>query len=167
MASQITYDDKVSMKTSSLPEENKCTAGNLNEIKSVVNANATELEEVNTQVSQIIESGSNANGNYVKYADGTMICYKTEIVTTALNKAWGSLYQAQDDVILLGNYAQTFLDVPHIQATVNNKQNGSGAIIARIADSTTTSFGGIVLLRPVSTQSVNYNIDLMAIGKWK
>lgn len=25
----------------------------------------------------IVESGSNANGNYIKYADGTMVCYKS------------------------------------------------------------------------------------------
>lgn len=54
MASQITYDDKVSMKTSSLPEENKCTAGNLNEIKSVVNQNAGELDNTTTKLNELV-----------------------------------------------------------------------------------------------------------------
>ena len=50
MASQITYDDKVSLKTSPLPNTNKCTAEDLNEIKTVVNANAIELDNMGTEI---------------------------------------------------------------------------------------------------------------------
>lgn len=32
----------------------------------------------------IVESGSNANGEYVKYADGTMMCYKGDFTPTDL-----------------------------------------------------------------------------------
>lgn len=40
---KITYDDKVNLKTSSLPRQNKATADDFNEIKEVVNHNASEL----------------------------------------------------------------------------------------------------------------------------
>lgn len=44
MSERITYDDKVSLTTSQLPRVNKCTDTDLNEIKSVVNSHADELE---------------------------------------------------------------------------------------------------------------------------
>lgn len=58
--------------------------------------------------SEIIESGSNSNGDYIKYSDGHMECYKT-ITVTGINitNKWGSLYENGSE-ILLGNFAQTF-----------------------------------------------------------
>lgn len=32
------------------------------------------IKALNTIVAEIVESGSNANGSWVKYSDGTMIC---------------------------------------------------------------------------------------------
>ena len=53
--------------------------------------------------SSIIERGSNNNGEYVKYADGTLICTYTATVTNqAIATAYGSLF--------LGTRAWTF---PH------------------------------------------------------
>lgn len=40
----------------------------------------------------IIERGSNANGEYVKVADGTLICSATVDFATELNTPWGALY---------------------------------------------------------------------------
>ena len=39
--------------------------------------NQSILGEGNINDSAIVESGSNANGDYIKYSDGRMICYKT------------------------------------------------------------------------------------------
>lgn len=66
MAEKITYDDKVSLTTSPLPRANKCTAEDLNEIKTVVNANADLAEKVNTIVVTITDTNLN---NYIE--DGT------------------------------------------------------------------------------------------------
>lgn len=68
MSSQITYDDKVSLQTSPLPNANKCTADDLNEIKTVVNENATELDAVNTVLSNII-----GEVQYPTYTNGSDI----------------------------------------------------------------------------------------------
>lgn len=46
MADKITFDDKVSLTTNSLPRANKCTDDDLNEIKEVVNNNADELNYI-------------------------------------------------------------------------------------------------------------------------
>lgn len=47
---KITFDDKIKFQDSPLPEVNKFTDGNINQIKSVVNNNADELEALEQQV---------------------------------------------------------------------------------------------------------------------
>lgn len=56
---QITYDDKVSLTTSPLPRANKATAEDFNEIKRVVNANAstTIITTANTNLNDYTENG--------------------------------------------------------------------------------------------------------------
>lgn len=55
MSSKITYDDKVSLTTSPLPRVNKCTADDLNEIKTVVNSNADEINSNSSNIDEIDE----------------------------------------------------------------------------------------------------------------
>ena len=48
-------------------------------------------KEGNKYYSGIVESGSNNNGNYIKFADGTMICYLNIRVTDqAINNQYGT-----------------------------------------------------------------------------
>lgn len=56
MSQRITYDDKVSLTTSSLPRANKCTAEDLNQIKSVVNQNATDNDNQHTTIENSINT---------------------------------------------------------------------------------------------------------------
>ena len=48
----------------------------------------------------IVESGSNANGSYAKFADGTMICYGTKTTNTAIATGWGSLFINSGDITI-------------------------------------------------------------------
>lgn len=36
------------------------------------------IKNLSEKVVGIVESGSNANGKWVKYSDGTMICYRSQ-----------------------------------------------------------------------------------------
>lgn len=85
MADKITFDDKVSLTTSALPRANKCTAEDINEIKTVVNSNADILDETNETIQTVdnkiyaeLAQGTNidtlkANGKYGIYnATGTL-----------------------------------------------------------------------------------------------
>lgn len=56
MSSRITYDDKISLTTSPLPRANKCTAEDMNEIKSVVNQNATDNDNQHTAIETSINN---------------------------------------------------------------------------------------------------------------
>lgn len=110
----------------------------------------------------LIEEGSNSNGNYIKYANGTMICWTKQTITTAITTAWGVLYESSG--IDLGTMPATFISTPSITATINSQR---AAFIESVYNSSTTSWGRTYLVRPMSTSSNSYDITLMAIGKWK
>lgn len=42
--------------------------------KGIVHKSGTQMIPLNTYLNGIIENGSNSNGSYIKFADGTMIC---------------------------------------------------------------------------------------------
>ena len=95
----------------------------------------------------IAESGSNANGRYIKYADGTMICTKTVTHTGAMSTAWGNLYESSS--VNLGSFAQEFVEIPNISVT-------------------TTSAGITNFLRPNSdADSKTRNVSVIAVGRWQ
>lgn len=108
----------------------------------------------------IIESGSNANGNYIKYADGTMICTKKVSFNNTFSTGWGSLYTS--DSIDLGNWASEFSSVPIINASIMSSYS---AFIQSIDNYTATKVGTTFLARPVSTNAQG-NISIIGIGKW-
>lgn len=65
-AQRISYSDKVAINTNSnVADINKCNASDLNEIKSVVNTNATALENVETEAydKNVMTIGLSANTN--------------------------------------------------------------------------------------------------------
>lgn len=112
--------------------------------------------------SGIIESGSNSNGNYIKYADGTMECYKSMTVTTSLETKWGNLYESPK--IELGSFPVTFSGKPTITVT---KTTGRGCFIQLIEGTTTSSIGYIYLGSADTFSSKSIGFDIRAIGKWK
>lgn len=73
---KITYDDKVSLTTSALPRANKCTDDDLNEIKTVVNANADLLNVVMPIGTIVTFAGNTAPTNWL-ICDGSAISRTT------------------------------------------------------------------------------------------
>jgi hypothetical protein len=53
----------------------------------------TVTESAGVPTGAIIERGSNANGEYVKYADGTMICTLSVSSSSALTTAMGNVFR--------------------------------------------------------------------------
>lgn len=120
-----------------------------------------------TYINSIVESGSNANGNWVKYIDGTMICYMEATGSVNINTAWGSVYYK--DITTEYTFPQTFISVPSVQLTVSPTSTtafwqGYGDEVPTI---TTTSYKNFALIRPTSTTGVGYKVKIFAIGKWK
>ena len=179
---KITYTDKVALNVNSdIADINKVNASDLNEIKEVVNTNDDNttnisnaignLSDLTTPVvsslvgaiNSVVESGSNANGDYIKYSDGTMICTKkVSFVGLQFTIAWGNVYETPP--VELGDYAQEFVDIPLMFITA-----ATSSAVAEGVDNTKTGFGKVTFYRPIRTDYADYryNFYLMAIGKWK
>lgn len=118
--------------------------------------------DYDTAWSTIIESGSNDNGSWIKYSDGTMICYKsTGWIDMNITTSWGSLYEGN---ISVGNFPAVFIETPTISVT----PFGSGMLIEQGGiDASKISWGNITCVKPNSVENVKARFHLIAIGKWK
>ena len=128
--------------------------------------NATNLNQLQTNIenaiNSVVESGSNNNGSWIKYSDGTMICWRQETVTDqAINKEYGSLYQ--------GTRQYTF-PVPFV-GNVNAKctifQYGTSASwgTAYSISNTQVALRGFDAFSRAAGEKCT--IGYIAIGKWK
>lgn len=116
---------------------------------------------MNNQFATIIESGSNDNGSYIKYSDGTMICYHT-ILPDILNTEYH--YQAKS-----WTYPVSFKEFPQLSATAHNW--GTYAYIVKTY-SNRIERGNIMqqVINPLTNAFVDTSateITVFAIGKWK
>jgi|SRR5690625_688374 len=107
------------------------------------NADFTAMPEVGG--SPIVESGSNANGSWTKWADGTMICFK-RLVTTV------------DPSPFAITFPQSFADAPMGFA---QRRTASPLTLIAIASNETTSGMGIYF--DGNPGPCNW----YAIGRWK
>lgn len=110
----------------------------------------------------IVESGSNDNGSYIKFSDGTMICRNKKTFNRAANVAYGALFKTEG--IDFPNFPVAFKDVPDISF---NCIGVNTALLANWNASTKEKIGPLIGIRPVSTNAQDYIISYIAIGKWK
>ena len=188
---KITYENKVALNVNSdIADVNKCNATDLNEIKNVVNenddntttntndianntANIGTLSNLNTTnknnlVSAIneivVESGTNANGSWLKYANGIMICIKkVKFTQVVINTEWGSVYETAN-TISFGDYAQEFIEIPNVSITLFT---GSTCFCETFSGRTKKSIGSTWLWKPAAEAGGNMTFDIIAIGRWK
>ena len=120
--------------------------------------NAPSVHAVNEAIGKIIESGD----GYIKYSDGTMICYDTSDITAQITNPWGSGYYG--NVKINPTFAKTFISPPTISANVRTANNL--AIVAGISTST-IKITTIFLITFASQSSYTGKLDWVAIGKWK
>lgn len=161
---QITYADKTAINVNpDVAATNKISDADMNEIKTVVNTNDTNVGDLSNlttpvassivgAINSIVESGSNANGDYIKYADGTMIC-------------WGA---KQTGTI---TFAETFISTPKMIVSVNNAQNNfmhvaQGSASSGSAGALVATYQSIGSTNAWAIDNSVY-INYIAIGKWK
>ena len=121
----------------------------------------------------LFERGSNANGNYLRFADGTQICSrKVQVSGLSINTSMGSLYRAN-----VGDFAfpAVFSVVDAVGVTLMGSQNASirntaGVLKTRQGSSVSDAdWTGITLWSSASitgTASETTNLSLFAIGRW-
>ncbi len=103
----------------------------------------------------IIERGSNANGDYVRFADGTQICTSPQWVLDT-NVPSGSLFRSAEQIWV---FPAAFSAVPMVHATNMNNTEIWGA--AR--SSSTTGAAGRLW---AATSFTGRSLRMSAIGRW-
>jgi hypothetical protein len=111
-----------------------------------------------------LDYGSNANGNYIRYKDGTMICRNRKTVSTTINTAYGSFYITPFQPGQ--TFAKAFLTgtIPAVSFAVESTTNVF-SLAGTKATNTTTN--GIYVASIASSESVDFDWGYIAVGKWK
>ena len=136
------------------------------ETSSIVRKQGSQITPLDTYLDTIVESGSNSNGEYTKYSDGTMICTKRVIKQNVkLTNSWYSLFNNENDTSIdLGSYAATFIEEPVVNITY---MGGNGCWLIN-NNGHSASSPGKVQLCTVSSRTIGTCIlDITAKGRWK
>jgi hypothetical protein len=115
-----------------------------------------------------IEWGSNANGQYAKYPDGTLICWKQILVgSLAITTSDGGHYRS--GYVQLGATPYNFHWNPVVLRTLVQGQGtyvmwpinqpGSGV--------TTANFGQLIMGAFASVTATNVYFNVIALGRWR
>lgn len=109
----------------------------------------------------IIERGRNANGEYVRWADGTQICTKTVLFSTAIAYAYGSMFLSP--VITAGAWPSAFVAAPR---ELQRVETGFGSWTVHAGPPSTTNAAPFQLVRAIPEAPVAYGLGIVAIGRW-
>ena len=118
------------------------------------------IKSLNKKIAGIIESGSNDNGNYIKFTDGTMIQYVyTKVTDQAIDTPYGSLFVGTR----IWTFPIPFIEMPIVSCS--KFQWGSGASWGNIrgADKTSATLRGTDAFSRAS--GTNTIISAIAIRK--
>jgi len=109
----------------------------------------------------VIERGSNANGEFVKFADGTMICTRQWSASLAVTTIYAEGYYG----VIPWTYPATFSTIHH--GSLTGKSSGRLAFMCGLADnafSTTTI--NFYLFDIDASHTATYLMGAFAIGRW-
>jgi hypothetical protein len=117
----------------------------------------------------IIEQGSNANGSYTKFADGTMICSSRRNEGSVVAAGSGTLADPYRSTPTTYSFAVAFNAAPFIVMSVEGDYTSATnrANLAIFATRTTTQVTGVQVYR-ASSGSGNGDclVHITAIGRW-
>jgi hypothetical protein len=121
----------------------------------------TVSQEAGVPTGAIIERGSNANGEYVRFVDGTQICTKVLSGTFNANVPYGSVFVSAK--IAGGDMPASFIASPGVSIVVETNQSSSYLIEG---SSTNSSFSSFYVVGYVALAPGTYRASLTAVGRW-
>lgn len=110
-----------------------------------------------TPTGGLIERGSNANGEYVKFADGTLICTSSNLAFDAPSTAVGSVFATTNFV---WTFPAAYIAAPVVAPGLTNS---STRWLAAVLSNTTT---GTLRMYSYVTSAIATNGTAMAMGRW-
>lgn len=117
---------------------------------------ATVSQSSGTPTGGLIERGSNANGEYARFADGTQICLSPTDITGSPNIAVGNIFYMG---AVAWTFPATFSAAPSVQCDCPGSTNCWGHAVVSSGVSS-----GLRVMAPTSQTGVN--VRAVAIGRW-
>lgn len=117
--------------------------------------------KINDKLTQNLQNIVESGDGYIKYSDGTMICYGSTSGSSTNTDYWGQFVRTDDKLSI--DFPQNFISTPIVCAT-SNYEGGTVSIMTSAI--TVSSFKFIILKIKGATQT-NYGLKYIAIGKWK
>jgi len=126
---------------------------------------AIDAAEVKEGGVRVVQRGSNANGEYVRFADGTQIAVVRQGGIGAVNTSFGSGYIRSVEPV---TWPAAFISAPRTFAFAF-KSSGNAPIWATggTGAASTTSAPAIWVNVWVSTSDTNNVVERLGIGRWK
>lgn len=112
----------------------------------------------------VVSYGTNTNGHYIRFYDGTQICWKSIQFSKPCTSVWGGIYAT--GFFELGSWPAAFVDYPVTSTSATRGNNHSFFIGGHYLD-TGTNVGSIELYRGTSAPVVEGWIHAIGIGRWK
>lgn len=128
------------------------------------NALATVSQSGGVPTGGLIERGSNANGEYTRFADGTQICTKKVSGFAAINTAWGGGFISAS--VLAGPWPAGFATLPSVSAGHDGGATATVGALVGQNGATVSSAGNYFLYRGTSLATTDISVTLTAIGRW-
>lgn len=136
-----------------------------NKILNTYSNSKTDVYSCDYINNSVIESGSNENGSWVKWSDGTMICHCSITETITPSTQWGSLYYGRSQATI--NFPCEFVDIPDCVTELVATSNTSFIPMNYEAPKITkTSYSGYAIARP-NSNNTPVKFTVRAMGRWK
>lgn len=126
--------------------------------------NNAAFTAIDAAIGGIIESGSNANGSYIKFADGTMIAHKyVDFGSTSVTGANGQVYIS--GALAMGAWPAIFTAVPVVSAPSVSVAGGTCWGIIYTAQ--TAANAPVIRVYDAESGTRSISVVVIAIGRWK
>ena len=131
--------------------------------------NATRMNHIeggiydnSVAISNIIESGSNSNGSWIKYSDGTMICYQSFTCNVNYSTKYGSGYYAEitDEI---KSFPVSFIETPKVSIGLATNYG----IGCALRDTNTEKCATNIFVYTFASRTDTITLNIIAIGRWK
>ena len=114
----------------------------------------------------VIERGSNANGEYVRFADGTQICTKrVTLLNQNINTPFGSMFSSASLLAGVTVYAASFIAPPVCQITAHVANLTVLTAVGGIGDTANTP-ATVFVVSPTSVTDRTIYVNVTANGRW-
>lgn len=128
-----------------------------------------KTKQIYPEIKEPFETGSNENGNYIKFNNGLLICYGEKVYSNmSFSDDYWSYYQRSHDQNLFISFPISFIEKPYCLVTTNGNQYWLSANTLMGDKLSTSRSHDYVAIGPKG-YTTNRDVVLVyyAIGKWK